>query len=196
MGTSRPTFVAGIGGSAGGLIAYRALLDALPSTTGMAFVIISHMNPDAGSYLVDLLSRRTRMPVNVAAHAMPIQADHVYVIPKNSDLFIENHAFKVVTPRGRRNNQIDLFLRSLAEAMGPNAIGVILTGYDGDGSEGCKQIKAKGGTTFAQDETAEVSAMPRSAQATGAVDFVLPVHKIAAELDRISRRHSEQRRRQ
>ncbi len=195
MGTSRPTFIVGIGGSAGGLNAYRALLDALPSTTGMAFVIISHMNPEADSYLADLLSRRTRMPVKVAAHAMPIRADHAYVIPKNSDLFIENHAFKVVTPRGRRNNQIDLFLRSLAEAMGPNAIGVILTGYGGDGSDGCKQIKASGGTTFAQDQSAEVSEMPKSAQATGAVDFVLPAHKIAAELDRISRRHSEQHRR-
>lgn len=195
MGASRPTFVVGIGGSAGGLNAYRALLDALPSTTGMAFVIISHMNPDAQSYLADLLSRRTRMPVKAAARAMPIQANHVYVITENSDLFIANHAFKVVTPRGRRNNQIDLFLGSLAEAMGPNAIGVILSGYDGDGSDGCKQIKAKGGTTFAQDLSAEVSEMPKSAQATGAVDFVLPAHEIAAELGRISRRHSEQLRR-
>ena len=175
--------------------AYRALLDALPSTTGMAFVIISHMNPDAQSYLADLLSRRSRMPVKAAAHAMPIHADHVYVIPENSDLFIENHAFKVVTPRAVRNNQIDLFLRSLAEAMGPNAISVILTGYDGDGSDGCKQIKAKGGTTFAQDESAEVGGMPKSAQATGAVDFVLPVREIATELDRMSRRHFAQLRR-
>lgn len=157
----------------------------------MAFVIICHMNPDAVSYLADLLSRRTRMTVKVAAHAMRIQAAHVYVIPKNSDLFIENHAFKVVAPRGRRNNQIDLFLISLAEAMGPNAIGVILTGYGGDGADGCKQIKARGGTTFAQDQSAEVGGMPMSAQATGAVDFVLPVHRIAAELDRISRRQSE-----
>ena len=196
MGTLPPAFVVGIGGSAGGLNAYRALLDALPSTTGMAFVIISHMNPEAESYLADLLSRRTRMPVKAAAHAMPIQANHVYVIPKNSDLFIANHAFKVVTPRGERSNQIDLFLESLAEAMGPNAIGVILSGYDGDGSDGCKQIKAKGGTTFAQDESAEVGEMPKNARETGAVDFVLPAHKIAAELARISRRHSEQLRRE
>lgn len=196
MGTLPPRFVVGIGGSAGGLNAYQALLEALPSTTGMAFVIISHMSPDAHSYLADLLARRTRMPVKTAVHAKPIKSDHVYIIPKNSDLFIENHAFKVVTPRAKRNNQIDLFFRSAAEAMGPNAIGVILTGYSNDGSDGCKQIKARGGTTFAQDESAEVSEMPKNARETGAVDFVLPAHKIAAELDRISRRHSEQLRRE
>lgn len=190
MGISRPAFVVGIGGSAGGLNAYRALLDALPPKTGMAFVVISHMNPDADSQLADLLTRRTKMTVKVAAHAMPIQPNHVYVIPKNADLFIEGHAFKVVTPRGKRGNQIDLFFGSLANAMGPNAIGVILTGYGGGGSEGCKAIKAKGGTTFTQDRSAEVDAMPKSAQATGAVDLVLPLHKIAEELSRIGRRRA------
>lgn len=156
----------------------------------MAFVIVCHMDPDADSYLADLLARRTKMTVKVAAHAMPIQPNHVYVIPKNSDLFLEDHAFKVVTPRGRRGNQIDLFLASLAEAMGPNAVSVILTGYSSDGTEGSKQIKAKGGTTFAQDETAEIASMPKSAQATGMVDFVLPVHKIAEEIARIGRRRA------
>ena len=196
MGTLPPTFVVGVGGSAGGLNAYQALLAALPATTGMTFVIISHLSPDAYSYLADLLSRRTRMPVRAATHGTPIEADHVYIIPKNSDLFIENHAFKVVTPRAKRNNQIDLFFQSAAEAMGPNAIGIILSGYSKDGSDGCKQIKARGGTTFAQDESAEVGEMPKNARATGVVDFVLPVHSIAAELERISRRHSNQLRRQ
>lgn len=191
METSRPTYIVGIGGSAGGLNAYRILLDALPDTTGMAFVIISHMNPDAQSYLADLLSRRTRMTVKVAAQGMPIHADHVYVIPKDADLSIENGAFKVVSPRGRKNNQVDLFFSSLAEAMGPKAVGVIVTGYDGDGAEGCKRIKAKGGTTFTQDQSAEVGAMPFSAQETGAVDFVLPIPKIADELVRMSRRRLE-----
>lgn len=189
MATSHPTFVVGIGGSAGGLNAYRAFLNAISPDTGMAFVIISHMNPEAYSQLAGLLARRTKMPVAIAAHGMQIQANHVYVIPKNADLFIEkNHAFKVVTPRASRNNQIDLFLSSLAEVLGPRAIGIILTGYDGDGSKGCQAIKAKGGTTFAQDHSAEVGAMPKSAQATGTIDFVLPVHEIAAELARISRR--------
>ena len=71
--------------------------------------------------------------------------------PPNADLLIEGYTFKLVTPRSRKNVQVDLFLTSLADAMGERAIGIILSGYDGDGIEGCRSIKAKGGTTFAQD---------------------------------------------
>jgi two-component system CheB/CheR fusion protein len=116
---------------------------------------------------------------------MPIRANHVYVCPPNADLLIESGALKVVSPRTGRNKQIDLFLTSLAEAMGARAIGVILSGYHGDGTEGCKQIKAKGGTTFAQDMSAEVDDMPLHAQASGCVDFVLPCDKISVELQRL-----------
>ena len=190
MGTFRPDFIVSIGASAGALKAYRELLDALPSDTDMAFVIICHIDPEANTQLAELLSSRTQMPVKVASQAMPIRKNHVYVIPRNADLFIEKNAFKVVSPRGRRNNQVDLFFTSLAKAMGAHAIGIILTGYDGDGAEGCKQIKAMGGTTFAQDQSAEVPDMPLSAVDTGAVDFVLPLDKIADELRRLSRPHS------
>jgi two-component system CheB/CheR fusion protein len=117
---------------------------------------------------------------------MPVRANHVYVCPPDADLFIESYTFKVVSPR-TRNKQVDLFLTSLAEAMGARAIGIILSGYDGDGTEGCKHIKAKGGTTFAQDESAEVDGMPRSAQASGCVDFVLSPDKISDELQRLLR---------
>ncbi len=185
MGTSHPNFIVGIGGSAGGLNAYKALLDALPSNTGMAFVIVSHITPTANSQLAQILSRHTKMRVRVASTAMPIQANHVYVIPPNADLLIESYNFKVVSPRTKRNAQIDLFLTSLAEAMGTRAVGIILSGFDGDGAEGCKQIKAKGGTTFAQDISAEVTDMPLSAQASGSVDFVLPPDKIPDELRRL-----------
>ena len=85
------------------------------------------------------------MPVRWPSKAMPIRPDHVYVIPPNADLFIEHYTFKIVSPRSKRNVQIDCFLTSLAVAMGEHAIGIILSGYDGDGAEGCKQIKAKGG---------------------------------------------------
>ncbi len=85
---------------------------------------------------------------------LPIQANHVYVIPPNAYLLIGNYTFKVVSPRTRRNAQIDLFMASLAAAMGARAVGIILSGLDGDGAQGCKQIKAKGGTTFAQDISA------------------------------------------
>ena len=181
MGTLHPNFIVGIGGSAGALNAYKALLDALPSNTGMAFVIVSHIHPTANSQLAQILSRHTKMPVMVASTAMPIRANHVYVIPPNADLLIESYTFKVVSPRTRRNEQIDLFFISLAEAMGARAIGIILSGYDGDGTEGCKHIKAKGGTTFAQDMSAEVDGMPLSAQASGCIDFVLPPDKIPDE---------------
>ena len=185
MGNLRPTFIVGIGGSAGALNAYKALLDALPSNTGMAFVIVSHMNPEASSYLANILSKHTKMQVTVASEAMSIQRDHVYVSPPNADLRIENYEFKVVSPRTKRNEEIDLFLTSLAESMGARAIGIILSGYDGDGTEGCKHIKAKGGITFAQDKSAEVNHMPVRAQDSGCIDFVLPLDKMPGELQRL-----------
>jgi two-component system CheB/CheR fusion protein len=185
MGTVHPTFIVGIGGSAGGLDAYKALLDALPSKTGMAFVIISHIYPTANSQLAQILSRHTKMPVMVASTAMSIQANHVYVIPPDADLLMESYTFKVVSPRTSRNKQVDFFLISLAEAMGARAIGIILSGYGGDGTEGCEHIRGKGGKTFAQDKSAEINGMPLSAQASGCVDFVLPPKAIAQELIRI-----------
>ena len=182
MGALHPNLIVGIGGSAGALNAYKALLDAMPSNTGMAFVIISHMNPTAHSQLAKILSRHTKMAVEVASEAMPILANHVYVIPSDADLLIENYTFKVISPRSGRNKQVDLFFISLAEAMGDRAIGIVLSGYDGDGTEGCKQIKAKGGKTFAQDMSAEVDFMPLSAQDSGNVDFVIPLGEIPAKL--------------
>ena len=187
MGKLRPTFIVGIGGSAGGLNAYKALLDALPSNTGMAFVVVAHLYPTANSQLAEILSRRTKMPVAVASPAMPIQANRVYVIPPNADLLMESNTFIVITPRTRRNAQVDLFFTSMAEAMGARAIGVVVSGYDGDGTEGCKQIKAKGGTTFAQDMSAEVNLMPVHAEAAGCIDFVLPPDKISEELQRLAK---------
>ena len=178
----QPQLIVGIGGSAGALNAYKALLDELPSNTGMAFVIISHMNPTAISQLTKILSRHTKMTVMVASMAMPVLPNHVYVIPPDSDLLIENYNFKVISPRAQRNKQVDVFFVSLAEAMGVRAIAIILSGYDGDGTEGCQHIKAHGGKTFAQDMSAEVDQMPLSAQASGCIDFVMPLHKIPGKL--------------
>ena len=182
MEALHPNIVVGIGGSAGALNAYKSLLSALPSNTDMAFVIISHMNPSAHSQLAEILSRYTKMAVKVASEAMLILANHVYVIPPDSDLLIKNYSFKVISPRSVRNKQIDIFFASLAEAMGVRAIGIVLSGYDGDGTEGCRRIKANGGKTFTQDMSAQVEYMPLSAQASGCVDFVLPPNKIAGKL--------------
>ena len=183
-----PKFIVGIGGSAGALNAYKVLLAALPSDTGMAFIIVSHMNPTAYSELALILSRHTKMPVIVASTEMPIWRNCIYVIPPDADLLIVNYALKVVSPRFRRNKQIDLLFISLAESMKTHAIGVVLSGYDGDGTEGCRQIKAKGGITFAQDTSAEVIHMPFQAQASGSIDFVLSPDKISAEITKISKK--------
>ncbi|MBC7610484.1 MAG: chemotaxis protein CheB [Polaromonas sp.] len=188
MRITTPNFVVGIGGSAGGLNAYKAFFDALPSDTGMAFVVISHIHPEAHSQLAEILSRHTKMTVMLAASGIKIRANQVYVIPGNADLSIENGDLKVVSPRTSRNSQVNLFFISLATAMGERAVGIVFSGYDGDGAEGCKRIKAAGGTTFAQDISAEVSGMPLSAQATGCVDFVLAPDKIPAELDKLTAR--------
>ncbi len=188
MTTLPPKFIVGIGGSAGGLNAYKALLDTLPADTGMAFVIVSHLLPTASSQLAEILSRHTRMPVSVASAAMLVLPNHVYVSPPNTDLLVEADHFKVITPRTRRNVAVDLLLTSLAETAGARAVGVILSGYDGDGSEGCRRIKAKGGITFAQDASAEVGDMPLSAQAAGGIDFVLPPQQIARELHELGKR--------
>jgi CRP/FNR family cyclic AMP-dependent transcriptional regulator len=187
MGQLHPNFIVGIGGSAGALNAYKAFLASLPSNTGMAFVIGSQIHPTANSQLADILSHHTKMPVILASVAMPIRANRVYVIPPNADLLIESCAFKIASPRSSRNERIDLLLSSLAEAMGARAIGIIFSGYGGDGTEGCKHIKANGGKTFAQDMSAEVNSMPLSAQASGCIDFVLPPDKIPAELQRFVR---------
>ncbi len=188
MKPTAPNYIVGIGGSAGALNAYKTLLQNLPSNSGMAFVIVSHINPAAESQLAQILARHTKMPVSVASESMAIHANHVYVIPANSDLKVEKHFFKVITPRIGRNQQIDVFFASLAEAMGANAIGIIFSGYDGDGTKGCMHIKAKGGTIFSQDKSAEVGDMPMSAQDANCVDFVLPPEEISYQLTKISAR--------
>ena len=115
--STKPNYIVGIGGSAGGLKAYMALLDALPSRTGMAFVVIAHMSPTGESLLPHLLSQKTSMPVAQASEGMSIAANHLYVIPPNADLLIEGYTFKVVSPRTMskgHHKQIDYFLTSLA----------------------------------------------------------------------------------
>ena len=183
-----PNFVVGIGASAGGLSAFKSFFDALPPDTGMAFVVISHIHPAAHSELTEILSRHTKMTVVLAETGMKVQANEVYVIPGNADLLLEDRTLIVISPRNRRNTQIDIFFSSVALAMGPHAVGIVFSGYDGDGAAGCQRIKAAGGTTFAQDATAEVSGMPLRARATGCVDFVLSAHEMPAELQKMAGR--------
>ena len=135
MEKSLPNFAVGVGASAGGLNAYKAFFDALAPDTGMAFVVISHLLPAAHSQLAEILSRHTKMKVMLAASGMTVRANQVYVIPPNADLSIESGTLNIVSPRRRRNSQVNLFFTSLATAMGERAIGIVLSGYDGDGAE-------------------------------------------------------------
>ena len=156
--TTLPNFIVGIGGGAGALDGYKALLGALPPNTGMAFAIVSNIHFTASSQLAQILSKHTKMPVLLASEAMPFK--------------------KVAAPRSKRNGQIDSTFISLAEAMGTPAIGIIVSGDSGDGIEGCKHIKDSGGKTIAQDMSGEADGIPLSPQVASVFDFILRPEKI------------------
>src|SRR6266480_434231 len=178
-----------IGASAGGLEAFTQLLGALPTDTGMAFVLVSHLSPSHASHLAEILSRATRMPVTEVKDEPTVQPNCVYVIPPDSNMIIAQGSLKLI-PRHKvdgRHHPIDLFLESLALDQKHKSIAVILSGTGSDGTLGMDEIKAAGGITFAQDESAAYEGMPRSAAMAGTVDFRLPPSEIARELGKISR---------
>lgn len=184
------TAIVGVGASAGGPEAFMQLLRHLPTDTGMAFVLVQHLEARHESMLTKLLAGVTSMPVAEVRHGMRVQPNHVYVIPANADITIVDGTLVVAGRRAPAGHHmpIDHFFRSLAEDQGARAIGVILSGTASDGTLGLKAIKAEGGITFAQEPgSAKYDGMPRSAIATGCVDFVLPVEAIAKELARIGR---------
>ena len=186
---SAPVSIVGIGASAGGLEAVNTLLRALPKDTGMAFVLIQHLDPTHASMLTEILSRATAMPVLEGREGIAVEANHVYVIPPATTLTVSQGTLHIA-PRGDTrgpHRPIDHFLHSLAEDQGFRSVGVILSGSATDGTIGLEAIKAEGGITFAQDDSAQHTSMPSSAAAAGCVDFVLPPAAIAAELVRISR---------
>jgi two-component system CheB/CheR fusion protein len=182
--------VVGVGASAGGLEAFKQLLMRLPVSTGMGFVLVSHLDPKHESILPELLARATQMPVSEAEDSMVVAPDHVYVMPPNTIMAIEGGALRLrprEEGRGLRH-PIDAFLQTLAEDQSTRAIGVILSGTATDGTLGLEAVKAEGGITFAQEpRSARYDSMPRNAIASGCVDFVLAPEGIAEELARISR---------
>src|SRR5271168_3538990 len=183
--------VVGLGASAGGLDAARMLLAALPAGTGMAFILIQHLDPTHASMMVELLAGHTPLTVQQAAEGMPLEREHVYPIPPGSYLSIQGGALRLSAPLERHGARLpfDFFLRSLAEELGERAICVILSGTGSDGSLGLKAVKEKAGLVIAQDpDEAEYDGMPRSAIMTGAVDLVLPVAKIPEILAKYGRR--------
>jgi len=184
-----PFPIVGIGASAGGLEAFTELLRNLPVDTGMAFVLVQHLDPVHASALTQILSKATRLPVQEVTNDLPVEANHVYVIPPNASMGILQGVLKL-QPRQETagaHRSIDFFLMSLAKDQRERAIGVILSGTASDGTLGLEAIKAEGGITFAQDESAKYNSMPRSAISAGCVDLVLSPEHIAKELAHIAR---------
>ena len=184
----------GIGASAGGLAAFKAFLTHMPPDSGMAFVLVQHLDPTHPSMLVDLLAPHTAMRVAQAKDGEKVDANRVYIIPPNATLTIENGTLRVTTPAPPRENRrpIDTFFASLAKDRGERAASIVLAGVGSDGTAGLRAIKAGGGLTLAQaevDHTA-MKGMPNSAAATGLVDHVVPVEgmpeKLAAHQEQLS----------
>jgi two-component system CheB/CheR fusion protein len=179
----KPFPVVGIGGSAGGIEAFSALLQHLPADLGMAYIFIQHLSPSHESFLPDIMQRKTKMKVQKVKNNMTLEKNNVYVIPAGHSVAITDGKLKLVKFEGKtRINTIDYFLSSLAPVYQQNAIGILLSGTGTDGTMGLMAIKAEGGITFAQDNTASYHGMPYNAAETGYVDFVMPPDKIAAEL--------------
>jgi two-component system, chemotaxis family, CheB/CheR fusion protein len=185
-----PFPIVGLAASAGGLEAFTDLICNLPADTGMAFVLIQHLAPDHESLLSEIIGRLTVMPVHQVHDQMMVEPNQIYVIPPNTQMTLVDGLFHLAERQKIFGKYLpgDVFFESLAADRGNKAIAVVLSGMDGDGSQGLKAIKVAGGVTFAQCEaTARFDSMPNTAVATGYVDFVLPPQAIAAELVNISR---------
>src|SRR5213594_4164991 len=179
--------IVGIGGSAGGFEAAMEFLRQLPSKTGMAYVIVQHLDPHHASRLSNLLGKVTAMPVSEVIKTTKPKPNAVYVQPPNKCVVAKNGVLTLVRREERLNVGIDHFFESLAEECGSRAIGVVLSGTGSDGTAGLRAIKAAGGLTFAQNqESAKFDTMPRSAIRAGFVDLVLTPREIAREIERIS----------
>lgn len=180
-----PLFVVGIGASAGGLDACRKFISAIPVHSGMAFILVQHLDPTHESMMVELLKAHTKLPVLQADEGMPLERDHFYIIPPGSYLAASDGVLHLSPPQARHGARLpfDFLLQALAENYGANAAAVILSGTGTDGSLGLQAIKAKGGLVFVQKPgDASFEGMPQSAIKTGVVDLVLPAADIPEAL--------------
>ena len=181
-----PSFpIVGIGASAGGLEAVSRLLDLLPADTGMAFILIQHLDPAHESLMAELLSKHTKMTVMEAADGVAVAPNHVYVIPPGTYLAVNKDVIRLSKPLARHGARLpfDFLMTSLADGYGARAIGVVLSGTGADGSIGLKAVHDCGGLVIAQDPAeADYGGMPRSAIDGEMVDRVLPLAAIAAAL--------------
>jgi two-component system CheB/CheR fusion protein len=182
---ARPSFVVGIGASAGGLDPLVRFFESLPKATGMAFVIVQHLSPDFKSLMDELLARHTMLPIHLVEDGMPVEADHVYLIPAKKEMIISGGRL-LLSERDRQQEltlPIDMFFRSLAQDCGAQAIAIVLSGGGSDGSRGIRHIREAGGLVVAQDlESAQFDGMPRAAVDTGVVHHTLPPHEMPRAL--------------
>lgn len=177
-----------VGGSAGGLDAYTRLLKHLPADMGVAIVIVNHLRSVA-TLLHEILPRYTKMPVELITERLDIEPNHVFIIPEKRDLHVLDGEFRLkpISKPWGWPDVITIFMRSLTENWDGKLIAVIVSGFDGDGSEALHGIKEVGGITFAQKpETAVEPDMPESAIASGYIDFILSPEDIAKEIVRIA----------
>jgi len=180
---TRPKIVC-LGSSTGGLAALIAFFERMAPDSGSAFVVIQHLKADSPTLTPEILRSITAMPVDQAKDDELVLPNHVYTIPPNVQLTIAKGRLRLAprTESPARHKPFDRFLNSLAIDCHERATAVVLSGYDGDGSEGFVAIKKHGGITYAQDRSAEVDQMPQHAMATGCVDHVLAPGQIADRL--------------
>ncbi len=182
-----------VGGSAGGLDAYQRLLRHLPPDMGVAIVIVNHLRTVA-THLADILPACTTMPVELITEKLQIEPNHVFIIPAQRDLHVEDGAFRLAPiskPRGWPD-VITVFLRSLAQNWDGRVVAVIVSGYDGDGAAALRGIRDVGGIVIAQKlETAAIPDMPESAIESGCVNFVLSPEDIARKIVEIASTDSQ-----
>lgn len=177
--------IVGIGASAGGLEAIEAFFEAMPVDSGIAFVVVQHLSPDYKSLMVELLSRKTDIPVSRAEEGMLVEANHIYLIPPKKTLTIFHRKLLLEDKKPRESNSlpVDIFLRSLADDQGEHAVAVVLSGTGSDGTRGVRAVKESGGLIMIQDEgSAKFDGMPRAAASTGLADFILPPQEMPSQL--------------
>ena len=183
--------IVAIGASAGGLDACTRLIEALPAETGMAFILVQHLEPTHASMMASLLAEHTTMTVEEATEGQQLQPDHLYIIPPGTSLAVADGALRLSRPLERHGARLpfDFLLNSLGAHCGPRTVGVVLSGTGADGSMGIAALRHAGGMVIVQDpDDAEYDGMPHSAILTGAVDLVLPIREMPAALARFARK--------
>ncbi|MEJ7828966.1 MAG: chemotaxis protein CheB [Segetibacter sp.] len=183
--SGKPLPVVGIGASAGGLDAYKHFLKAIPENSGMAYILVQHLDPTHESKLPEILAKQTAIPVLEITDNISLAADHIYILPSNKLLLATDGVLKLSPrpPEEAISQPIDYFFKSLAEVHENQAVGIVLSGSGTDGTLGLKAIKDAGGITFAQDQqSAAFDGMPQSAIDAGVVDFVLSPGEMPTQL--------------